>query len=112
MYRHTFMEGTPMVAHYPASAPKLSPDAARLCIKLLDLLTNRYHVGIVHASSPGTLEIDMPLSSRLAAGQRVHFAIADDSHALIPRHAMRPALVRRVHTTSHTRLRVNLSPAP
>ena len=100
-----------MVALCPPSAHKSSPEAARLCIKLLDLLTNRYYVGVVHAASDDALEIEMPLSSRLAAGQRVHFALADDSQAILPRHAMRSATVRRVHTTPYCRLRADLSPA-
>ncbi len=87
-----------MVALFP---PSLACDShlrtsAHLCIKILDLLTNRYHVGIVHAASEDGLEIEMPLAARLSAGQRIRFAL-DDSIGIIPRQTMRRALIRHVH---------------
>jgi len=105
------MEGTTMVAMFP---PSLVCDAhlrCDTCIKVLDLLTNRYHVGIVHAYTDDGLEIEMPLSARLSAGQRVHFALADEATGVISRQAMRSALVRRVGRTARASLRINLKPA-
>jgi hypothetical protein len=108
---NTFTEGTIMVAVFPPSRTGASPLGSLTCIKVLDLLTNRYHTGIVHAASDGALDVEMPLAARLSAGQRVHFALADPAGGIIPRQAMRSALVRRVHTTAHARLRIDLTPA-
>lgn len=91
------------------ASPKSRRAPAAHAIKLLDLLTNRYYVGIVHATSPGSLAIEMPLASRLNAGQRVQFVLADNTSAIIPRHTMRNALVRHVDTTDNLRLRAHLT---
>jgi hypothetical protein len=105
------MEGTTMVAMFPPSLACDNHLRSHTCIKVLDLLTNRYHVGIVHAASDDGLEIEMPLSAHLRAGQRVHFALADEAGSIIPRHAMRRAMVRCVHTTPQASLRIDLTPA-
>jgi hypothetical protein len=105
------MEGTTMVAMFP---PSLACDAhlrCDTCIKVLDLLTNRYHVGIVHAYTDDGLDIEMPLSARLRAGQRVHFALAEAGTGVIPRQTMRSAMVRRVGRTTRASLRIDLTPA-
>ena len=99
-----------MVALSPTSSP-LSLPISRTVIKILDLLTNRYHAGIVYAASDSALDVELPLSSRLSAGQRVHFVLAAPTSGIIPRHTMRTALVRQVHTTPQSRLRINLTPA-
>jgi hypothetical protein len=83
--------------------------SSHLCIKILDLLTNRYHVGIVHAASNDGLEIEMPLSTHWRAGQRIHFAL-DDAVGIIPRQTMRSALIRHVHTDQSS-LRIDLTTA-
>jgi len=106
-----FMEGTTMVAMFPPSLACDTPPRSHTCIKVLDLLTNRYHVGIVHAATDAGLEIEMPLSAHLSAGQRVHFALADQAGGIIPRHAMRRALVRQVHATARASQRIDLTPA-
>lgn len=81
----------------------------RSAIKLLDLLTNRYYVGIVHATGEGSLVIEVPRSARLNAGQHVQYVLADNSSAVIARREMRHALVRRVDTSDHQRLRADLA---
>ncbi len=77
-------------------------------IKLLDLLTNRYHVGIVHESSDAGLHIELPASSHLHAGQRVRFIIAG-THALVAKHSMHRAFITEVsHSSSHRSARLNV----
>ena len=100
-----------MVALFPRSLACDAPPRSHTNIKVLDLLTNRYHGGIVHAASDDGLEIEMPLSAHLSAGQRVHFALGDQVGGVIPRQAMRSALVREVHTTARASLRIDLTPA-
>ena len=79
-------------------------------IKILDLLTNRYHAGVVHAALADGLQIEVPLSAHLSAGQRVHFAL-DEAAGIVPRQTMRSAMVRRVQATQESRLRIELSTA-
>jgi hypothetical protein len=97
---------------FPSFSPSSqSPTRLPTSIKVLDLLTNRYHAGIVHAVSESTLDVEMPLAARLSAGQRVHFALSDESGGIVARQAMRSALVRQVQTTPQARLRIDLTPA-
>ncbi len=102
-----------MVAFYLPSIASVrhSPLRVPTSIKVLDLLTNRYHAGIVHAVSENALDVEMPLAARLSAGQRVHFALSDESGGIVARQAMRSALVRHVQTTPQSRLRIDLTPA-
>ena len=68
-------------------------------VKLLDLMTNRYHVGIVRAgggdAGAETLYVDMPVTARLWEGQRVRYIVAD-GHGLVEKRAMRRACVTHV----------------
>ncbi len=102
-----------MVAFVLPSIAQACHSSLRLptSIKVLDLLTNRYHAGIVHAVSESALDVEMPLAARLSAGQRVHFALSDESGAIVARQAMRSALVRQVQTTPQSRLRIDLTPS-
>lgn len=102
-----------MVAMFPLSPSLFAKplrSTSQLCIKILDLLTNRYHVGIVCAALEDGLQIELPLSARLSAGQRIHFAL-DDSTGVIARQTMRSALIRQVEATDEARLRIDLSTA-
>jgi hypothetical protein len=99
-----------MVALSPPSSA-LSPPSSSTFIKVLDLLTNRYYSGIVRAITDSTLDIELPLTSRLSPGQRVHFVLAHPTAGIIPRRTMRSALVRHVCTTAQSHLRINLTPA-
>jgi hypothetical protein len=102
-----FMEGTHMVAqaeHEILTSPSVS-------IKLLDLLTNRYHSGIVREDRDGAMRVELPASARFRAGQRVHFVVAGD-HSVVRRHAMRRAFVTQVSSLFADRLSVKLSPLP
>src|SRR5262245_57233693 len=87
----------------PSSTPQTS-------IKILNLLTNRYHLGVVHASHDGGMHIEMPASARLIPGQRIHFAL-DNDHVIICRNTMRSALIRDVKSSDGRRLQVHLAPA-
>ena len=80
-----------MVAHAAFTAPEAQP----LSIKLLDLLTNRYHLGLLRESSPAALHVELPASSRFHAGQRVRFIIADNQ-SLIARSNMHSAFITNV----------------
>ena len=73
------------------------------------MLTNRYYVGIVHATGEGSLAIEVSRSARLNAGQRVQYVLADDSSAVVARRHMRHALVRQVDTSDRLRLRADLA---
>lgn len=97
-----------MVASLPSWI--MADDKCRpYAIKLLDLLTNRYHVGVVHATSGGNMAIEMPRSARLNAGQRVRYVLADNPSAVISRHSMRQALVCHVDASDGLRLRADLA---
>jgi len=96
-----------MVAMNPFIPLASTPETS---IKILNLLTNRYHVGIVRASHDGGLHIEMPASARLIPGQRIHFAL-DDARGIVSRHTMRSALIRDVRSTDGRRLHVDLATA-
>jgi hypothetical protein len=102
-----FMEGTHMVAAqepHAFSTPSVS-------IKLLDLLTNRYHSGIVREDQDGAMQVELSATSRFHAGQRVHFVVAGD-HDVVRRHSMRRAFITQVSLLFADRLSVRLSPLP
>jgi hypothetical protein len=98
-----------MVAMLPSCSPP-SRVKRRLCaIKLLNLLTNRYYVGIVHATTEGGLAIEVPRPARLNAGQHVQYVLADNPSTVIPRRHMRHALVRQVDASDGLHLRADLA---
>jgi hypothetical protein len=101
------MEGTIMVAMNPF-IPLCSPP--QTSIKILNLLTNRYFVGIVRASLDDGLYVELPASARLTPGQRIHFAL-DNSPGVISRITMRSATIRDVKSFDGRRLHVNLATA-
>jgi hypothetical protein len=89
--------------------PVVSLPGRTCAIKLLDLLTNRYHVGVVQAAGQGGLAIEMPRTTRLSAGQRVQYVLANDTSAVLPRRYMRQALVRHVDRSDGARVRADLA---
>jgi hypothetical protein len=114
------MEGTPMVAcvsgttlpfHSPRAADGPPDHAPPQSVKLLDLLTNRYHVGIVRGNSAAGMQVEFPASAHLQAGQRVHFAMSGDQ-PLIARRAMMRGFITRVAPSHTGAARVHLQPAP
>jgi hypothetical protein len=88
-------------------------DAAEISlVKVLDLLTNRYHTGIVRATAAAsagdeTLYLELPASARLAQGQRVRFIIAD-GRRLIAKRSMRRAEITAVLPEGPAHLHVQL----
>jgi hypothetical protein len=78
------MEGLPMT-------PSVPQDQG-CAIKVLDLLTNRYHLGMVRAALADMLIVDVA-ASRFCAGQRIRFVLADDAAGIVERRAMRLARV-------------------
>ena len=76
----------------------LLPAAPVPTIKLLDLLTNRYHLGLVCGCCTESMEVELPLSSHLRVGQRVRFVVASD-RGLVAREEMRGAVVIHVART-------------
>jgi hypothetical protein len=106
----TFMEGTPMVALSPFSLSEAP--VAPTSIKLLDLLTNRYHLGIIRESSDAGFQIELPASSRFHAGQRVRFIVAGEGGALISKTDMHRAFVTNVSATPDNRLDIHLAFLP
>jgi len=94
------------------STPTLpAPPVASLAIKLLDPLTNRYHCGIVRETSSACLEVELPASSHLHAGQRVRFVVANHQ-PLVSKTAMRRAFITNVSPHLTNRLNVQLALLP
>jgi hypothetical protein len=106
------MEGTPMVALSPFTHPE-TPVAAT-SIKLLDLLTNRYHLGLIRESSDAGLQIELPASSRFHAGQRIRFIVAGErgGSALISKTDMHRAFITKVSAAPENNVRVQLAVFP
>jgi hypothetical protein len=98
------MEGTLMVATLPTPPQSNS-------IKLLDLLTNRYHTGIVRETSPAEMQVELPASAHLHAGQRVRFVLANQQ-PLVSRSTMRRAFITNVSPEHTNRLSVHLALLP
>ena len=71
-------------------------------IKVLDLLTNRYHVGVARHAGRDVLAVEMPASARMEPGQRVRFVLADDAAGVVSRRAMRLGVVSRVEHAGRT----------
>ena len=67
-------------------------------VKLLDLLTNRYHGGVVRMSGSAGVQVELPATARLQAGQRVRCIMAPRSSGVLPRGEMRRASVTHVET--------------
>ncbi len=84
---------------------------ARHAIKLLDLLTNRYHVGVVESAWEEGMRVELPAMARLCAGQRVRFVVAG-SEGLVSKGSMRRAMVSDVDRGLSDRLSVELSVMP
>ena len=80
-------------------------------IKLLDLLTNRYHVGVVRSASERGMQVDVAANSRLQVGQRVHFAM-DGPEGIISRREMRRGFITRVAPSNSGVARIDLQAAP
>ncbi len=78
-------------------------------VKLLDLLTNRYHVGVLRASGDAALCIDLPASARFSTGQRVRYIIADAAAGLVNRSSMLPACITSILSDgqSHQSIRLH-----
>jgi hypothetical protein len=68
---------------------------ARHAVKLLDLLTNRYHVGVLEAAWDEGVRVVLPATAHLRAGQRVRFVVAD-GEPLVSKGSMKRALVSDV----------------
>jgi hypothetical protein len=101
----TFMEGTQMVATIFGRV-----DQTESPIKVLDLLTNRYHVGIVREYSDNALQVTLPASAHLCAGQRVRFIVGD--HALVARHAMQRGFITQVTCIDGVHYEIRLALIP
>src|SRR5438045_1109693 len=80
-------------------------------IKLLDLLTNRYHTGVVQESSSTGLEVELPAASHLHAGQRVRYIVAGDE-PLVARQSMQRGFITRVTSLEADRFSVRLALLP
>ena len=97
-----------MVANVVTASPEaLSPHA----IKVLDLLTNRYHVGVIEATSAAGMQVVLPASSHLHAGQRVKFIVAGEQ-PLVARMSMRRGFVSQVRSYLADRLRIDIAELP
>ena len=94
---------TPLVTETPI--PHL-PRMART-VKLLDLLTNRYHVGLLRGEDEERLALDLPRTAAFHAGQRVRFIVADEQ-PLVSRQAMHTAVITQA-SPHGTGMRLELS---
>lgn len=94
-----------------AQAELTSPGFGSTPIKLLDLLTNRYYLGLVRQSGDGALHVEMAASSHFQAGQRVRFIVADD-HEVVSRRTMQRACITQVSAHVADRMNVRLALLP
>ena len=108
-----------MVALSPFSLPETpASQAAPASIKLLDLLTNRYHLGLIRESSDAGLQVELPASSpatRFHAGQRVRFILAGEGAAeggLISKNDMHRAFITNVSPAPENRVDIRLAFLP
>lgn len=72
-----------------------------LAVKVLDLLTNRYHAGVVRGgwqTDAESMQVEIQGGSRLQAGQRVRCIVASRSSGVLARGQMRRAAVLHVET--------------
>ena len=104
----------------PALLPRPSIRAAGTqlragsAVKILDVLANRYYTGAVTGGSRDWLELELPLAggaSRLHAGQRVRFVLAEGSSPVVARREMHSATIMHVELTSGAALQIDLLPA-
>jgi hypothetical protein len=77
-------------------------------IKVLDLLTNRYHLGVIRESSAAAMRVELPASSHFHAGQRVRF-IVGSHQPLVSRTEMQRAFVTNVSPPSANRQSIRLA---
>ncbi len=71
-----------------------------LAIKVLDPLTRRYHAGVVHAASDGSLEVELAGAAALEPGNVIRYSFADTP--FVAAHAMRSAVVKQVARINQT----------
>lgn len=93
------------------AAPFVSESDSSSAIKLLDLLTNRYHVGIVRESSDAGFDVELPASARFHAGQRVRFILAG-GQAIVAKQSMHRGFITQVSSEYSDRLNVRLARLP
>jgi hypothetical protein len=90
---------------------KIPSEPSPNSIKLLDLLTNRYHVGVVRESSDEQMCVDVPAGTHFHAGQRVRFVVAGEAlnGGVVRRHLMHRAFVTNVLSSRQDQLRIQLA---
>jgi hypothetical protein len=71
-------------------------------VKLLDLVTNRYHGGLLRRSAGTSVKVEVAATSRLRVGQRVRCIVAPTSSGVLSRTQMRRASVLRVEADAGT----------
>jgi hypothetical protein len=89
-------------------SPDVQTTSPTRAIKMLDLLTNRFHSGVVRGMAGMRLEIQMPLAARWQPGQRVRFAIEEDGR-IVSRRDMQPAIITHVEAAPGAGLQMNLT---
>jgi hypothetical protein len=105
------MEGTHMVARIASDRDEKDSLVGVGSIKLLDLLTNRYHAGVMQEGADGSIEVELPASSHFQAGQRVRF-VAGAGQGVVRRNSMRRGFIAQVwdEYAENMRLRLVLLP--
>ncbi|GEM_PF-1979651 len=85
-------------------------------VKLLDLLTNRYHVGVLRTMGAAVgmdgaeaMCVEMPTTVRLSAGQRVKCVVSDGTRGVLAKRSMRRAQVMQVLPGAADLQRVHLA---
>lgn len=81
-------------------------------IKLLDLLTNRYHTGVVRERAATALEVEVPANMPVALGQRLRFIVAESGQGFMSRQSMHRAQVASIEPQPANRMRVYLDVLP
>ena len=80
-------------------------------IKLLDLLTNRYHLGILRRSTSTYLQVELSGASGFHAGQRVRFIVADDQ-SLVSKTSMHRGFITNVFPEEKNRVTMYVARLP
>ena len=88
----------------PLAAVSRESSTSGCAIKVLDLLTNRYHLGKVRSAGRDSLVVEMPRTSPLRAAQRIRFVLADDAGGIVARKAMRAAVIAHAEPLSSNQL--------
>ena len=98
-----------MVAHSAFSSVQVASRSSS--IKLLDLLTNRYHLGVLRKSTATYLQVELSGPTCFHAGQRVRFIVADDQ-SLVSKTSMHRGFIANVFADEQNKVNMYVMRLP